>query len=247
MRGFEESDRRDFGLDALATLARASFELSWLLDRGYPRDTARGFVGDRYQLTARQRLFLARAVSGGEAACRRQEKRLAKSEIAGKHVLVDGFNAIVTLEVALSGGPVVACEDGTVRDLAGMRGTYHPCYQTARAIRLLVGYFREAGTGRVEFLIDAPVSNSGRLRGLIEHEAADSASSADLTDAPLVTARLERDVDAALSASCDVVVTSDSVILDRCLNWSNAVAEIVGELSDVWIVSAWAPHSIPRP
>lgn len=234
MRGFSDGDHKDFGKDALPVLSRACHELSWLLDRDYPRDTARDFVGDRYQLTARQRLFMARAVSGKAAASGREAKRLDKQSLAGKNVLVDGFNAIVTLEVALSGGPIVSCEDGTVRDLAGMRGAYRPCDRTGEALRMLLAYFAGIGADSVGFLIDAPVSNSGRLRGIVLREAVPFGG-------VRVTAGLERDVDAELSASRDVVVTSDSAILDRCAAWSNAVAEIVGGLGGVWMIDAMPP------
>lgn len=237
MKGFVESDCKEFNADALPTLSRACYELSWLLDRGYPRDTARDFVGDRYQLTARQRLFMARVVSGKVAASRRVAKRKGEAELAGERILVDGFNAIVTLEVAIAGGPVVACEDGTVRDLAGMRGTYHPSACTHEAIRLLLDFFAESHAQDVDFLIDAPVSNSGRLRGIILREA-------ESFDGMSVTAELERDVDASLSASGGIVVTSDSVILDRCAAWSNAVAEIVGGIGNVWIIEV-APLQEP--
>ena len=51
--------------------------------------------------------------------------------------LTDGFNLIITVEVALSGGLVLDCHDGTVRDLAGLRGSYHPVDETDGALDLI--------------------------------------------------------------------------------------------------------------
>ena len=210
-------------------LSRACEELSWLLDRDYPKDTARDFVGDRYQLTARQRLMLARAVSGRLAADRRDAKRVRSTLPPSRRVVVDGFNAIVTMEVALTGGPVVVCQDGTMRDLAGMRGTYHPCDQTREAVRMLLRHLEDAGAVDVDVLIDTPVSNSARLRAIVLEEASDHAGLK-------VTASLDRCVDATLLARGGVVVTSDSAVLDRCALWMNAVAEIIGRIAGAWLI-----------
>lgn len=229
MKGFRPSDRKDFDDRRMPVLSRACHELSWLLDRDYPTDTARDFVGDRYQLTSRQRLLLARVVSGDAAARRRAAKRVGNVSDAGGRVSVDGFNAIVTLEVALAGGPVVACQDKTVRDLAGMRGTYHPSEETDRAIRLLFDHLGAVGATDVDVRIDGPVSNSGRLRALVL-EAAEGYPALD------VHAELDRDVDAVLASTPDVVVTTDSVILDKSTWWLNAVAEVLEGIDGVWMI-----------
>ena len=63
-RGYQPTDEKDFGTKSMETLQRAAAELSFLLDRDYPRETAVEFVGNRYQFTTRQRLFLNRGVSG---------------------------------------------------------------------------------------------------------------------------------------------------------------------------------------
>lgn len=53
-------------------------------------------------------------------------------------VHIDGFNSVITLEVALSGSPVFVCRDGTIRDLAGLRGTYRIIDKTEDAIELIL-------------------------------------------------------------------------------------------------------------
>ena len=234
MKGFRDTDRTDFDAEHMPLLQRASFELSWLLDRGYPKDSARDFVGDRYQLTKRQRLLLARAVAGTVAARQRITKRLETTEAAGRHVSIDGFNVIVTLEVALTGGPIVSCQDSTVRDIAGMRGTYHPCDETTQAISMLYDYLDKAGAGDVDILVDAPVSNSGRLRSLL----VDGTAAHPNLD---VQVTLERDVDAVLSTLPDVIITSDSMILDHCSSWLNAAADILETIDDVWLIRPIGP------
>ena len=44
--------------------------------------------------------------------------------ISGNEVNIDGFNIIITLEVLLCDSILFSCMDGTIRDLAALRGTY---------------------------------------------------------------------------------------------------------------------------
>lgn len=229
-RGYAASDAKDFSPKALPVLSRAAEEVSYLLDRDYPRDPTITFVGDRYQLTRRQRVALTRAVSGQRARERRLEKLVDDRRLQDGSVLIDGFNAIITLEVALSGSPVVIGQDGAVRDLAGLHGTYRIIDKTPRAITLILDALERCGATRASFLFDAPVSNSGNLCKLVRTLAAGR---------PLaVAAEVLGDVDHAL-AGRELVVSSDSVVLDRCASWVNLDATIVRELAEQQSGSVW--------
>ena len=46
-RGYQPTDEKDFGTESMETLQRAAAELSFLLDRDYPRETAVEFVGNQ--------------------------------------------------------------------------------------------------------------------------------------------------------------------------------------------------------
>ncbi len=63
--------------------------------------------------------------------------------------------------------------DGAVRDLAGLRGTYHIIPETRKAVKLILDLLEECGIKEACFLLDKQVSNSGRLLSLIAdvHEA----------------------------------------------------------------------------
>lgn len=39
-------------------------------------------------------------------------------------VYIDCFNTVISLEIAFSDSTLLLCMDGTIRDLAGLRGTY---------------------------------------------------------------------------------------------------------------------------
>jgi hypothetical protein len=80
---------------------------------------------------------------------------------------------LITLEVALSGGVLLASADGALRDLAGMRGSYRLIPETEAAIALVIEAVRAIRPPGVRIWLDAPVSNSGRLRERILERAAD--------------------------------------------------------------------------
>ena len=102
--------------------------------------------------------------------------------------------------------------DGTIRDLAALRGTYRLIPETDKAIRLMCSLLQEAGVRKVNILLDQPVSNSGRLKARI----ADIAE----TDPFDLDIQVRKDVDRALYDK-ENVITSDSVILDHCISWVN--------------------------
>lgn len=226
-RGYSPDDKRDFSGEALPKLRRAGDELYFLLNRGYPVKGASTFVGNHHLLSERQRVALTRVVSAREDIAVRRSKQLAPEAVAGAEVHIDGFNLIITLEVAMSGSPVLRCMDGTCRDLAGLRGTYRLIGRTDAAIRAVISRLQSLSVSRAVFWLDAPVSNSGRLKVRI----AELAEEAGLP----VGIELVPNVDAVLY-DLPNAVTSDSAILDRCPSWLNLNGLLIPEVSDVWVV-----------
>ncbi len=141
---------------------------------------------------------------------------MALTGLTGKEVWVDGFNTVITLEVLLSNSLLFDCMDGTVRDLAALRGTYRIIPETEGAVRMLFDVLQAENVRKVNILLDEPVSNSGRLKSLI----------ADIGEHyPFgLNIEIQRDVDRALYEK-ENVITSDSIILDHCKSWANVTAE----------------------
>jgi len=228
-RGFDPDDRDDFSGEALSKLAAAEEEIQWLLDRGYKIAPAVDFVGNHYQLSSRQRTALQRASSSTHQCTRRLSSMLPFEAAKDGCLYIDGFNLIITLEVALSGSLVILGKDGILRDLAGLRGTYFLIEQTDLALDLIGETLKELSVPGAVFYLDAPVSNSGRLRSrILEH-----AAGWDIT----VTVELVPNSDLVLS-KMPRVVTGDSIILDQCSSWFNLAKKIVTDrIKDAWIVN----------
>lgn len=206
-RGYAPTDGRDFAGENLLLLRRAQQDIFYLVNRGYGLRRAVTFVGDRFQFSARQRMALTRATCS-EEELRGRGSREYTSGFAGRTLLIDGFNLVIPLEIALSGSTLIRCMDGAVRDLAGLHGSY----------RLIGGELAALGVAGVRFYLDSPVSNAGRLRQRILEL---------LGDAPYaVEAELTDHADGMLLGR-ELVVTGDSAILDRCESWVNLTALIL--------------------
>jgi hypothetical protein len=211
-RGRHPADARLFDDAALPALCAAVADLSWLLGRGYSDAAAVALVGDRYQLRERQRRAALRAACAEDAARERRHRRLALPALRGRAVAVDGFNCLITVEAALSGGVLLRGRDGALRDLASVHGSYRTVSETREAIEAIGQELARAAPSAVCWYLDRPVSNSGRLRQLLDAVAAERAW-------PWQVALVD-DPDRLLAADPDrVVATSDAWILDRCAAW----------------------------
>lgn len=211
-------DEKDFSPAALESLRVASRHVYYLINEGYELKQASTFVGNRYSLSERQRLALARSLATREQLEVRKGKE--KTELAGEEVWIDGFNTIITLEVMLSDSLLFDCMDGTIRDLAALRGTYRIIDETRDAARILFDALEEMNVGTANILLDEPVSNSGRLKALLADMGEGRRLSLDI--------QILKEVDKALWQKANVI-TSDSIILDHCISWMNLMKRCVGK------------------
>ena len=229
-RGYTPEDERNFSPDAVERMRIASRHIQYLINEGYDLKQATVFVGNHFLLSERQRLAIMRSVAKDQDLAERKSKQLPLSELKGKEVWIDGFNTVITLEVLLSDSLLFTCMDGTIRDLAALRGTYRLIPETTEAVRLMFDILQEASVGKVNILLDEPVSNSGRLKSLIAETAESKYSSSLIAETAEqnksfdLDIRILRDVDRTLYGK-EGVITSDSIILDHCTSWFNLTSE----------------------
>ncbi|AQS04201.1 DUF434 domain-containing protein [Clostridium beijerinckii] len=218
-RGFVPSDEIEFNEENLTLLKKAQKDIYYLINHGYSIDKSVEFVGNHLLFSARQRLALKRGISSyNDIISREKRKILDTYENSTLHI--DGLNIIITLEVALSNSTLIKCMDGTLRDLAGLRGTYKLIDKTDTAIDLIGKRLDEMKIRKAIFYLDSPVSNTGRLKSRILE----------------ILHKYNFDIEVILIPNADVilnkldyVVTSDGIILNTCESWINLAYEIVEE------------------
>ncbi len=218
-RGQHPSDEKLFAADKIPVLRQAVADYSLLLTKGYAEKSSLKLVGDRFALTERQRLAVMRCACSDEQLAGRKGRELEMEAVAGQAIAVDGYNILITIEAAMSGGMIFVGRDECCRDLASIHGTYRKVTETIPAVELIGGFLQQIGTNQTLWLLDSPVSNSGRLKTLIREIAENKGWNWEI--------ELVISPDARLIKSQTIVASSDSIILDGCSKWVNLAAEII--------------------
>jgi hypothetical protein len=120
---------------------------------------------------------------------------------------------LITIEAALARAVLLIARDGCIRDLAGIHGTYRKVEETIPAIEIIAHVVEKLAPSEVLWLLDKPVSNSGRLKKLILEFAAEKNLNWNV--------ELDNNPDKRLIASPHIIATSDSAVLDNCQQWIN--------------------------
>ncbi|EDY22195.1 protein of unknown function DUF434 [Chthoniobacter flavus Ellin428] len=111
--------------------------------------------------------------------------------------------------------------DGSYRDMASMHGNFKKVAETPKAITLIGQTLARYSLQSALWYLDAPVSNSARLKQLLLEIAA--------AQHWLWQVELVPDPDRILAVSPAIIASADSAILDRCPRWLSLAREVVEE------------------
>lgn len=230
-RGPHPKDKKLFdNQKQIENIRTAVYELSWLLSRGYAVNSSLKIVGDHNKLVERQRKAVSRAACSESSLKIRKDKCLEPENIKGQDLIIDGFNLMITLETALSGGVILLCPDGCYRDISGIHGSYKKVSKTVNAIMMIGEYFESLGPESVTFLFDKPVSNSIKISIDIEDIATQN-------NWPF-KARAVYNPDRDIIESGSIAVSSDSLVIENSKNWFNLSAHILHDMKqDLFLVN----------
>jgi hypothetical protein len=199
-------------------LERAIRDLRYLLDQGYPRDSAVNFVSNHYRLPLDRRHMLTRCVFSKREATEHRKKSVGMQAVQGKRLGIDGYNVLITLESLLTGKLVVLCDDGYLRDLRAIFGKYHIGPATSRAISVLIRTITEAKPESVAVFFDKQVSRSGELAAKFRRRFDRAGLKGNASAVGGVDTKLRE---------FDVVASSDRVVIKRV----KAVWDIPAQIS----------------
>jgi hypothetical protein len=197
-------------------LQNAAQDFRYLLNRRYPRKAALELVGNRYGLTFDGRHLLHRGVFSSKDSQARRKKRIYIKEIRNKDLAIDGHNVLITIEAGLSSRPLVLGDDGYVRDISGVSGSFKKTKRTEEAIQFIIRTLKEWKPRQTLFLLDAPISMSGRLA----EEIRDRLKRDNLLGDAMAVKVPEK----ILIGFPGIVATSDTDIIDR----SKKVLDLAG-------------------
>ncbi|BDD11801.1 hypothetical protein FUAX_42330 (plasmid) [Fulvitalea axinellae] len=229
-RGANPRDAKSFSDKQLPDLKQALEHLNYLLSRDYNPKSSLKLVGDRFRFTERQRRAIAHSACGEKELKERRAKHVSADQIAGKKIAVDGYNQLITMEAALSKAPVFIGTDGCYRDIASVHGTYRRVEETIPALELFAKFFEEMNPEKVLWVFDKPISNSGRLKQMIQTLADEKGWRWDVT--------LDFNPDKYIAEKEGwIAVSSDSWVLDNSDQWLNLNAYLIDKhVPDAWLI-----------
>ncbi len=199
-------------------LQKAAEDFRYLLNREYPRKGALELIGNRYGLTFDERHLLHRGVFADADSESRRRKIISINAIRNKNLAIDGHNVLITVEAGLSERPLILADDGFVRDISGLSGSFAKTAVTEKALQVIVTFLKKWNPRNVLFLFDAPISKSGilaqELRAFLKKEG--------LPGDALAVKVPEK----TLIGFQGVVATSDTAIIDR----SERVIDLAGHI-----------------
>jgi hypothetical protein len=144
-------------------LQKAAEDFRYLLNKGYPRKAALELVGNRYGLTSDERHLLHRGVFSASDSRLRRKRKITIQKIRNKDLAIDGHNIVITIEAGISGRPLILGDDGFIRDISGLSGSFKKTETTVEAIKLIINVLKKLKPRQTLFLFDAPISMSGKL------------------------------------------------------------------------------------
>ena len=228
-RGPHPADEKLFAAKAVADLRLAVADFSLLLTKGYAEKSTLKLVGDRFSLTQRQRLAVMRTACSDQQLASRNQRQVKIADLPGRHIVIDGYNVLITIEAAISGACIFKGRDGTFKDLAGIHGTYRKVTETIPAVQLIAQFLKQAAIGDCLWLLDSPVSHSGRLKTLIGQLADENNWNWEI--------KLLTSPDTELKKTDLTVASSDGIVLNDCKSWVNlARAVIEAKLPKTWLI-----------
>lgn len=201
-----------------SNLPEAAADFRFLLTRGYPRSAALALVGNRYGLEHTARQLLHRGVFAPELAGARRAKLRLLRDLPGRPLALDGHNVLITLECAGRGLPLVAADDGFIRDVGEVSSAFKISPATDRVLALLADYLADHAPRPVDVFYDAPLSLSGELARRTRELFASRGLEVQAAAVP-VPERL-------LSGFPGAIATSDTALIDA----HATVVDLAGEI-----------------
>jgi len=184
----------------------ASIDLRFLLNRRYDKARAIKFVGNKYQLDKSERHILYRALYSDDEINAIKKKLVPFEQISGKHIVIDGYNVLITVESILHDKTIIDCDDGIVRDVSGVFGSHVITPVTHNSINLILSQITKHPPKLLQFFFDSQVSKSGELSKIIREKMNELYLSGEAKAVKQVDTTLKR-------LNSDIVATSDTIII----------------------------------
>ena len=148
--------------------SEAVADYQYLLERNYPKKVVLKMIGDRYLLSGVERTILFRGVTTADNARERHAK--IRNDIKDQHLLIDGYNVLITIGSYLNGNLTFISNDGFLRDSSETHGKIIRTGLLERALDLMLNFIQTQKPASIKLFFDAPVSNSKKFSDFVNQK-----------------------------------------------------------------------------
>jgi hypothetical protein len=196
-------------------LLKPANDIRSILRWGYPKFATIRFVADHFRLSAKERHILTRVIMPPDRTVSRAKKKIGCKETGNRDLLLDGYNVLLTVDSLLKKEPMWFCDDSYIRDTRFYFSKAKHAQDIEEALETVLDFLAETGTKTATFLLDAQISRSGELAGLIRHRMQEKGISGDARTSKHVDFDLK--IEGGKPERGIVVASSDGIIIDSVL------------------------------
>lgn len=209
-------------------LLKPARDIRSLLRWGYPKFATIGFVSTHSGLSVEERYILTRVIIPPDRIVSRIKKKVACTGLKDRDILIDGYNVILCVDSLLKKEPMWFCDDGYIRDTRYYFSKVKQAENIEEPLDRVLHFLSEAHPKSVIFLLDAQISRSGELAGLIRRKMHENGISGD--------ARTSKTTDFELKTTGGnpqmsfVIASSDGTVIDSALQVVDIPACLMEEI-----------------
>jgi hypothetical protein len=196
-------------------LLKPARDIRSLLRWGYPKFATISFVATHSQLSIEERYILTRVIMPPDRVVSRINKKVACTDIKDKDLLLDGYNVLLSVDSLLKKEPLWFCDDGYIRDTRYYFSKSKQAEDIEESLDLVLKFLSEAYPKSALFLLDAQISRSGELAGLIRRKMKEYGIPGEARTSK--TADFELKSEGGNSEKYLIVATSDGIVIDSVM------------------------------
>lgn len=196
-------------------LLKPARDIRSLLRWGYPKFATIGFVSTHSGLSVEERYILARVIMPPDRVISRINKKIACRGLKDREILIDGFNVLLCVDSLLKKAPIWFCDDGFVRDTRYYFSKAKQVEDIEESLDLVLHFLSEVHPKSVIFLLDAQISRSGELAGLIRRKMHENGLIGDARTSK--TTDFELKTTGGNPEKSFIIASSDGIVIDSVL------------------------------
>jgi hypothetical protein len=200
------------GLNLREKLLKPARDIRSLLRWGYPKFATIGFVSTHSGLSVEERYILTRVIMPPDRIVSRLNKKIACTGIEDRDILIDGYNVLLSVDSLLKKAPMWFCDDGYIRDTRYYFSKAKQVEDIGESLDLVLKFLSEAHLKSVIFLLDAQISRSGELAGLVRRKMNKCGIPGDARTSK--TADFELKVAGGDPGKSLIIASSDGIVID---------------------------------